>query len=266
LNIDSTKIHKTLAYNRLDYSIPMTSGYSVQRSSRVDAWRGSACLLMIFYHGCYDLTYLNIVTFDFYHHPFWLSLRILIVSLFVSIVGVSLFLATIDGVHARTVVKRVVILLSCALLISLVSFILFQERFIFFGILHFITLASVLGLLFRTYFRLNIILGTVLLIMGITVQHPLFNQPFWQWIGLMTYKPATEDYVPFIPWFGVVLLGIALGHRLYRQGYLYNLPSSIWEKRLATVGQHSLLIYMLHQPLLLGGLLVLKKLHYNIIN
>jgi uncharacterized membrane protein len=102
--------------------------------------------------------------------------------------------------------------------------------------------------------------------MGITVQHPLFNQPFWQWIGLMTYKPATEDYVPFIPWFGVVLLGIALGHRLYRQGYLYNLPSSIWEKRLATVGQHSLLIYMLHQPLLLGGLLVLKKLHYNIIN
>ncbi len=237
----------------------MTVGYSVQRSLRVDAWRGSACLLMIFYHGCYDLTYLEIVTFDFYHHPIWLSLRILIVSLFVSIVGISLFLATIYGIHIRTVVKRVVILLSCALLISLVSFIFFQKRFIFFGILHFITLASVLGLGFITYFRLNIILGIVILVIGITVQHPFFNQPIWQWIGLMTYKPATEDYVPFIPWFGIVLLGIALGHGLYRQGYLYNFPVSIWEKQLAKVGQHSLLIYMLHQPLLLGVLLALKK-------
>lgn len=244
----------------------MTAGYSVQRSLRVDAWRGSACLLMIFYHGCYDLTYLKIMTFDFYHHLVWLSLRILIVSLFISIVGVSLVLATLYGVHVRTVVNRVVILLSCALLISLVSFILFHERFIFFGILHFIILASVLGLGFRTYFKLNIILGTVILIIGITVQHPFFNQPPWQWIGLMTYKPATEDYVPFLPWFGVVLLGIALGHGLYRQGYLYTPSVSIWEKRLAKVGQHSLLIYMLHQPLLLGGLLALKQLYYSIID
>lgn len=242
----------------------MVSSYSVPRSLRVDAWRGSACLLMIFYHFCYDLNYFNIVRWDFYHHPLWLNLRILIVSLFVGIVGISLYLATVHGLRARTVIRRVLVLLSCALLISLVSGILFQERFIFFGILHFITLASVVGLWFRTYFKLNIIFGIAILIIGVNGQHPFFDQPLWQWLGLMTHKPATEDYVPFIPWFGVMLLGIAFGHWLHRQGYLYDPSPTIGEQQLAKIGQHSLLIYMLHQPILLGGLWVLLKLYYSI--
>jgi uncharacterized membrane protein len=261
LNIEF-KIHEISATSGL---ILMASNYSVPRSLRVDAWRGSACLLMIFYHFCYDLNYFNLVSLDFYYHPFWLNLRILIVSLFVSIVGISLYLATVQGIQHRAIFKRVVTLFSCALLISLVSRILFQERFIFFGILHFITLASVIGLWFRSYFKLNIILGIAILIIGITTQHSFFDQPIWQWLGLMTHKPATEDYVPFIPWFGVVLLGIAWGRRLYQQNYLYNPPPTRVEQQLAKIGQHSLLVYMLHQPLLLGGLWVLQKLYYSII-
>ncbi len=237
----------------------MTLSSVKQRSLRLDAWRGGAGLLMIFYHFCYDLNYLKIISFDFYHNPIWLNLRTLIVSLFVGIVGISLYLATINGIPTGAVIKRLVILLSCALLISLVSFALFQERFIFFGILHFITLASLLGLLFRQYVWLNILFGVSIIVVGVTVQHPLFDQPLWQWFGLMTYKPATEDYVPLLPWFGVVLLGIAAGHHLHQGSYLYKPLQSIWTIRLAKVGQHSLLVYLLHQPLLLGGLSVFSR-------
>ncbi len=232
-----------------------------KRALHVDAWRGGACVLMIFYHFCYDLNYLQIVTFDFYHHPFWLSLRTLIVGLFVGIVGISLHLATVKGLRLQAFVKRLAILLFCAILISVVSFILFHERFIFFGILHFIALASVLGLLFLRWLWFNFICGGTLLVIGVSFQHPFFNSDILQWIGLMTHKPATEDYVPLLPWFGIVLLGMALSRYLYVGGYLHGQIQSLWGRRLAWMGQHSLLIYMLHQPILLAGLWTFWKLH-----
>jgi uncharacterized membrane protein len=86
----------------------------------------------------------------------------------------------------------------------------------------------------------------------------MFNQKALQWFGLMTHKPPTEDYVPLLPWFGVVLLGMTLGKYLHNKGSIYRPIQSIWGRRLAGMGRHSLLIYMLHQPILLGGLWVLR--------
>jgi len=229
-----------------------------QRSLHVDAWRGTACVLMIFYHFCYDLNYLQIVSFDFYHNPFWLGLRTLIVSLFLGIVGISLHLASVYGLRVQAFIKRLVILLGSAALVSAVSFLLFHERYIFFGILHFIAVASVLGLLFRRWLWFNLACGSGFLIIDMSVQHPFFNQSVLQWIGLMTYKPPTEDYVPLLPWFGVVLLGMSLGNYLHNQGYIYRPLQSVWGRGLAGMGRHSLLIYLLHQPLLLGGLWLLR--------
>ena len=228
------------------------------RSLHVDIWRGSTCILMIFYHFCYDLDYLQLMEFDFYQHPFWFGLRTLIVSLFIGIVGISLHLATLHGLRIQALGKRLAILLACAGLTSFVSLILFQERFIFFGILHFIALASVVGLFFLRWFWINIISGISLLLIGLNVQHPWFDQNIWQWFGLVTTKPFTEDYVPFLPWFGMVLLGIALGKYLHISGIIYR-PIR-WGQRLAWLGRHSLLVYMLHQPILLGflsGLVIL---------
>ena len=234
----------------------------IPRAPRVDTWRGTASILMIFYHFCYDLNYLQIILFDFYHTPFWLGLRLLIVTLFVGIAGISLHFATVNGICLPKLIQRTMILFSCALLISLISWFLFQKRFIFFGILHFMTVASLLGLLFRKQFWLNLIGGSGLLLAGITVQHPIFNHAWFQWLGLMTYKPPTEDYVPLLPWFGIILLGMALGQYglTYHQAYLYRTSSNRWNVTLAWLGRHSLLIYLLHQPLLLGILWGLKTL------
>jgi hypothetical protein len=132
---------------------------TIPRAPLIDAWRGIACILMIFYHFCYDLNYLQIISFDFYHAPFWLGLRFLIVTLFIGIAGISLHFATVNGIRLPKIIQRTMILLSCALLISLISWFLFQKRFIFFGILHFMTVASLLGLLFRKQFWLNLMGG-----------------------------------------------------------------------------------------------------------
>ena len=129
---------------------------------------------------------------------------------------------------------------------------------VFFGILHFIAFASVAGLVFVRWPFVSLIAGIGMIGLDLVYQHPVFNQAWLQWVGLMTHKPVTEDYVPVIPWFGVVLLGIFIGHQLLRIPALQGIRS--WQSNiplargLALAGRHSLLIYMLHQPIMFGGL------------
>jgi uncharacterized membrane protein len=229
------------------------------RYQLLDCWRGSAIGLMILYHLCFDLNHFQILDLDFYHHPFWLDARIIIVSLFLLLVGISLELSARRGLNSRVFQlaygKRLVWLLICALLVSLSSYWLSPSRWIFFGILHFIFVASLLGLMFVGRPKISLGLGILIIWIGVWWTSPQFDQPAWQWFGLMTYKPQTNDYVPFMPWFGVVLLGQSLGAHwfggtipvLFTRYYGNSAALS-----LSWAGRHSLLIYMLHQPLLFG--------------
>jgi uncharacterized membrane protein len=70
----------------------------------------------------------------------------------------------------------------------------------------------------------------------------------------MTAKPYTEDYVPLFPWMGVVFLGLALGHLLARRDFASLAPLAGAPRWFRALGRHTLLIYMVHQPLLLGAL------------
>jgi uncharacterized membrane protein len=221
----------------------------------VDALRGVAIVLMMAYHFTFDLDYFHVVDIDFNNNAFWLFARSLIVSMFLGLVGISLYLASVNGVDKRRYWRRIGVLLGCALAVSLASYLMFPKSLIFFGILHFIVIGSLLGVLFLRFYWVNLLLGCGFIAAGLWIHHPLFDQSALQWIGLMTHKPVTEDYVPLFPWFGVVLLGLFLGRSIYSGP----VPSfACWRcnttiGRVLTVGgRHSLIIYMLHQPLFIG--------------
>ncbi|HHJ16831.1 MAG TPA: DUF1624 domain-containing protein [Gammaproteobacteria bacterium] len=224
----------------------------------IDALRGVAILLMVVYHFCFDLSHFRLADFDFYNDPFWLNFRTLILSMFLLLVGVSLVLASRKTLDTRRYLNRLGLLLGSAMLVTVSTWWMFGDRFVFFGVLHFIALASVLGLLFLRAGWLNLVLGIVLVAVGSSYQSSWFDEPGRRWIGLMTHKPATEDYVPLLPWFGVVLLGLFVGPWLYRLAQRWqgmgDFRVAQW---LAFSGRHSLLIYMLHQPLMIGALTLL---------
>ncbi|MDX1824718.1 MAG: heparan-alpha-glucosaminide N-acetyltransferase [Thiohalomonadales bacterium] len=226
------------------------------RFQLIDIFRGVAIVLMVLYHFCYDLEYFSLASFDFSHDPFWLGLRTLIVSLFLGLVGVSLVLANENGLNPRRYFKRLGMLVLFALAITVTSYFMFPGRTIVFGILHFIAFASVAGLLFVSWPLTSLVIGIGLIGLNLVFEHRFFDQPAMHWIGLMTHRPATEDYVPVIPWFGVVLIGIFLGHYLLRISSLQFIrryhTNRLPGRGLALAGRHSLLIYMLHQPILFG--------------
>lgn len=227
----------------------------------VDALRGVAIVLMVAFHFCFDLTYFKLAGFDFYEDRFWLNARTLILSMFLFLVGASLVLATRNGIDTRRFLRRLAVIVGAALLVSAGTWWLFAERFVFFGVLHFIALASVLGLAFVRRRWLSLVAGIALIALGTQYQSSWFDVTGRRWIGLMTYKPLTEDYVPLLPWFGVVLLGIFAGPGLQRIAQkLQSRSTGLLPGWLAAAGRHSLLIYLLHQPLLMGALALYVKL------
>ncbi len=232
----------------------------------IDLLRGLAIAMMFHYHFSFDLNHFGFIAQDFYHDPFWINYRSLIVSLFLGLVGISLSLATQHGFNTRSYFRRLGMLVGFAALVSIGSYIQFADRFIFFGILHFIIVASIFGLAFTRFYWFNLILGNGLILLGTQFQHAFFDQPGLQWLGMMTHKPFTEDYVPLLPWFGVVLLGIFVGKLVFQkhpQAWLKNWHShDPLSRTLSFAGKHGLIIYMLHQPIFMG-LLYLISLSLN---
>ncbi|HYG86228.1 MAG TPA: heparan-alpha-glucosaminide N-acetyltransferase [Azospirillum sp.] len=222
----------------------------------VDAARGVAILAMVAYHLSWDLDFLGFAQFDLFTSPFWLAARTAILGSFLLLVGVSLVLAVERGFDRRRYLRRLGLLAAAAAAVSAVSYVQFPDSPIFFGVLHHIAVASVLGLAFvRLPFAVTLALGVLACALPSMARAPLFDEPWLRWIGLMTFEPDSNDYVPLFPWFGIVLWGIALG-RLWRgRGRLAAWrPADKVGRALAWAGRFSLPIYLVHQPALFGAL------------
>jgi uncharacterized membrane protein len=227
------------------------------RIRAIDALRGTAICMMIVYHAAFDLNWFHIISADFNHDRFWLSFRDLIVSSFLLLVGVSLALASRAGISPNRFWRRIALVGACAMLVTVGSYVTFPKTFITFGILHCIVVSSILGWPLVRFPRAALIVGIVVIVVGVAMGLPLFDLPWLNWVGLMTHKPATEDYVPLLPWFGVVLVGVSIGCWLL-QRHMHDLRqiSRASPKWLTWLGRHSLLVYMIHQPIMIGLLRV----------
>jgi uncharacterized membrane protein len=179
-----------------------------------------------------------------------------IASTFLFLVGVSLVLAHGRGIRWNGFWKRLARVAVAAAAITLVTRIATPDSFIFFGILHQIALASVLGLLFL---RLPALLTLAIAALVIAAPHYLqstaFDHPALWWVGLSTISPRSNDYVPLFPWFGAVLAGIAATRLAASAGLLDRLATlspGRWSRPLLFAGQHSLAFYLIHQPVLIA--------------
>ena len=210
--------------------------------------------MMFLYHFAFDLRYFGAMTADFEHALFWLAFRALILSSFLTLVGVSIVLAERNGMSLRAFVRRVGFIAAGALAATLASWFLFPSSFIYFGVLHCIATASLVAWPLRGRAFVALALGLAVLAAGLMWSSPAFDRLAWSWIGFMTHKPVTEDYVPLAPWAAFVLMGIAAGHALGRTDFRALQPLNRSPAWLQWLGRHSLMIYLVHQPIFMGVL------------
>jgi uncharacterized membrane protein len=252
----------------------VTMKMNIQRMQWLDASRGLAILWMTVFHLCFDLNHLGWIQQNFYADRFWTWQRTGIVSFFLFVAGFAQAVAVEQGQGWRPFVKRWMEVMACAGLVSLGSSIAFPQSWIYFGVLHGLAVMLVLArwMALRRWPCAGMVgLGAALVSFHLLIQQAgasglwpeVFNAKALSWLGLNWRKPVTEDFVPLLPWMGVVCMGLACGQwicrgaraQLWRRSLERPLPVCLgW---LSGLGRHSLSYYMLHQPVLIGLLLLL---------
>ncbi|MDK2826465.1 MAG: hypothetical protein PWQ63_1737 [Methanolobus sp.] len=241
-----------------------------ERFFEVDALRAVAIVLMVAYHFFFDLYFFNIHYFDM-HSGLLLVIGRSAAILFIFLVGVSLTLSYSRISRSKPEkdifihnLKRGAGIFGWGLVITAVTAIFLESGTIYFGILHLIGVSIIISYPFLKYRRFNLIAGLVLLFAGVLTDPVYVNYPWLLWIGLKPHGFYTLDYFPLIPWFGLVLLGIYTGNSLYpdykRSFRMCDCEGNAVVRLLEYLGKKSLLIYLVHQPVIVGTLLLVTRI------
>ena len=239
------------------------------RFDAIDAMRGVAIVWMTVFHFCFDLNHFGWLREDFYRDPVWTWQRTAIVSLFLFCAGLGQAVAHQQGQGWPRFWRRWGQVAGCALLVTAGSYLMFPRSFIYFGVLHSIAVMLILVRLTAGWGHWLWWLGGLAIAMKFIAAYAVstwdaadfLNSPGFNWLGLVSRKPITEDWVPLVPWLGVMWWGMAAGQLLLAQRPAWvqaALPGAA--APLSWLGRWSLSWYMLHQPVLIGALMAVKSL------
>ncbi|KRS11622.1 hypothetical protein XM53_15205 [Roseovarius atlanticus] len=229
-----------------------------ERIHAIDLARGLALVAMVIFHLFYDLTMFMVLPSDTMRSIFWQVFASLTAGTFIFIAGISLWLAHGDRVRWRSFAKRLGILVLASFTISIATYLFAPQRFIYFGILHSITLSSLVGLLFlRCPIFLGLMVAGFCFLLPSIYESAIFDRIWLLWTGLSQTRPPSMDYEPFFPWFGVFLLGVITARffnieSLSRDANHLSPAPRAASAMLVFLGRNSLLVYLVHQPLLLA--------------
>lgn len=213
----------------------------------IDALRTFAIAGMILYHVLFDLEFFYGKDVNLFG-DFWQGFRIIIAVTFIFLAGYSLTLS-------KNPLRQGLLLLVTSGIVSGATFGYLPERGIYFGILHLLGVGYILGALLFRYLSVWILgcigIGTFLLSFYAD-QFPVYLLPFG---GGKQYFYMI-DYFPVFPWMAPFLFGLVAGREKWLAESLYS-PSSYLDS-LFWPAKHSLFIYLIHQPILLGILHLLQ--------
>ena len=219
------------------------------RNTFLDHLRGLAVVAMIIFHTAYDMRLLNFTNWDF-SQGFWYAFPRGIAFTFLFCVGVSLNYVHQGQINWPALKKRSIKLGGAAFLISLATYFTFPQNWIYFGTLHCIFLGSILGALVVNKRRLAGIIFALILIGQYILDYDI------KWVSSIL-KRQSMDFIPIYPWFWVILLGLLVGPHLSKIRQLSHMKPIL---PLKWLGHHSLVIYLVHQPIIFGLLMLIKKI------
>jgi uncharacterized membrane protein len=233
----------------------MTAAHSLLSPGRLiglDVARTAAIVCMVIFHFTFDLALFGYIPGDTMSQPFWYYFARMIAGSFLFLSGISLWLAHGGGIRWPAFWWRFAKLAAAAALVTTASIWLVPGGPIWFGILHAIAASSLLGLIaLRLPWPVTLALAAGVLASAWMGRSPAFDGLWLVWTGLAETRPMMGDYVPLIPWAAPALAGIALARALRLDRWQGRTPSGTLHT-LTFPSRHSLVIYLIHQPVLFG--------------
>tara|TARA_Y100001980_G_C14517532_1_gene292855 strand:- start:501 stop:1205 length:705 start_codon:yes stop_codon:yes gene_type:complete len=225
----------------------------------IDVLRGISILAMITFHFAFDLMYFGLARSNLIYQPDWKLFERMIAFSFLFIAGLSFFITHGSSINWKSFVRRYGLTAVCAALVTTTTYILFSVDMIRFGILHAISVSGLISLLLLKFNSLSLtLLAFLIFLINLFIQQPLEGDYFWQWLIYTTETPNALDYRPIIPWIAPFILGMASCQLFNRWGLLETKKMTTHRELsiLSWFGRNSLIIYLIHQPILFGGFLL----------
>ena len=245
-----------------------------QRFIEIDLLRGLLIMLMIFGHILWDLDRFGMVPMN---SGIYVALQRTVPPLFFILVGISLIVSK-RKIENKTVeeekeyYKRLIVrglrIFSLGMILTILSLIVMPENPVLFGVLHCIGLSIVLSVPFLKYRLYSPLFGLIIIFAGSIISQLHVNNPTIFHLSIGFHQTDvwryTVDYFPLLPWFGFCLMGLFVGDCLYcgdkRRFRMPDLSKYRPAKAFQWIGQHSLIIYLVHQPIIAGVLTAYMRL------
>lgn len=219
----------------------------------LDKYRGFTIVSMVLFHLCYDINlYNNLLWYNnFFINRIW---QLSIALSFYLISGISS-----NFLQANENIKRGIKTSILGFIISLITYIFIRNQLIIFGVLNGLGFSMIITGLIKKYKKLNKNLFWIFIILfvltysipskkflGHEMNSFLYDMNLF-FLGFPKDSFYSTDYFPIIPWIFIYISGYLLGQIIISKK-LYNENSKI--NLLAKIGQKSMTIYLLHQPIL----------------
>jgi uncharacterized membrane protein len=243
------------------YDVCMASSRYIE----IDVLRTLAIAGMVLYHTLYDLVVFYKWDINLFSGG-WTLFERATATLFLLLVGVSFAISWSKTKNTLPLtlayhkyLRRGLLILAGGILISTVTYAVEPETFVRFGILHLIGVSILLLPFFIIFKEGNALIGLAVIGLWSTVKHTTASGPLLLPFGVMPPHFQTIDYFPLIPWFGVILLGFSMGYFLYVRHAHPAMRISNSMQWITWPGRHSLIIYLVHQPVVLGVLYLIYR-------
>ena len=216
------------------------------RIDELDSLRATALVMMLISNFVTDLNYFGIMDVNKGDQWWWLARAT--AFLFVSISGISYFLAQQKEYDFMKTFERTKRLIFWAFMITIITYIFAPSAYVRFGVLHLLAFASIIAFPVARKPLYAFGIGTFLLFI------PLSTNSNFVWLGLQETGTFAVDYFPLNPWLGVFFIFLAFGSKVYPDGK--PLSNFKWPERWLWFGKNTLTIYVIHQPILIGLLIL----------
>ena len=247
------------------------------RAFELDLLRGVAIVMMMAMHFSWDIRYefgldaLSYLESDWYEvfvHP-------IILVLFVGLSGIC---CSFSKNNLKRGLKLLGVALAFTVVTGFITYFMDIYCFILFNVLHMLSVSTLfyaLVIFIMDKLKLSENAKTLILgLLGIYIMCLVMHIHYYDGVSSnrlliptgisVEGAPSVVDYMPLIPWMGVFLTGSAIGRLCYKdKKSVFATPSPLICKikaPLEFLGRHSLIVYLIHQPIGYGILYVIFKL------
>ncbi|WP_353893943.1 heparan-alpha-glucosaminide N-acetyltransferase [Proteinivorax hydrogeniformans] len=216
-----------------------------KRVWEIDFLRAFAVILMIIYHFAYDLYMLGLSDIDF-HNGFWYW--------FQKLSWTFIFVSGISSGFSKNPIKRGIKVFGFGVALTIGSYIFIGNQFILFGVLHLLGFSLICSSFLRRLNKWLLLLISFFIISLNFYVSGLSTDSYWLVpLGIEKTGFRPFDNFPIIPHMGIFTLGLAT-YKFYYYKRMSIFGFSFENKFVSLIGRHSLLVYFIHQPIILGAM------------